>query len=640
MTSTIAETALALGAWVELSILSKATVILVLGLTAARMARRARASVRHLLVVTTLAAVLALPLIAILLPAVTIEVPISSAIDARPVSRTVQQSDLPISITLSEPSRPAPEKERFSAPSWPTVARSLWLAGALLMLASPVVGLLRLRRIRREGLPWPELCVFAQSLATQCGVRRSVEVLLHEEIPAPLTFGIWRPAIILPTDAQGWKEADLRRALVHELEHVRRGDWLIQLWARALCAFYWFHPLVWVAWRRLRLEAERSSDDAVLETSERTEYAEQLVSLASRLSRSPGRLTLGMANRSDLSARVSTLLDGTQRRGRAGLLAAASAICVASLLLLVIAPVRAVAQFAKRQTVVAAELESHVDPGSVNEHPSVAFNKGPGLAQSDVEYKEWSRLFPSDDPIGNDVLLKMAEVHLHQMMTAQGSSEPTQVLKERQQRGSEPFDEPLFEAAEKGDIGAVQELLKRGANVNCVLDGDGSPLIGAALNGHLTVVHLLLDRGADPNLAVLGDGNPLIVAAREGHIAVVRLLLDRGADPNIPVPGDGNPLIMAAREGRADIVELLLDRGAKIDQMVPDDENALIQASGEGRLNVVKLLVSRGADVNARAWVGRALERPDGEWRTPLSMARKGRHDAIVAFLLEAGARD
>jgi ankyrin repeat protein len=88
------------------------------------------------------------------------------------------------------------------------------------------------------------------------------------------------------------------------------------------------------------------------------------------------------------------------------------------------------------------------------------------------------------------------------------------------------------------------------------------------------------------------------------------------------------------------VVTLLLDRGANIEKIVPEDENALIQASGEGHLNVVKLLVKRGANVNARAWAGKSFERPDGEWRTPLSMARKGGHEAVVAFLIESGARD
>ena len=73
---------------------------------------------------------------------------------------------------------------------------------------------------------------------------------------------------------------------------------------------------------------------------------------------------------------------------------------------------------------------------------------------------------------------------------------------------------------------------------------------------------------------------------------------------------------------------------------MPGDENALIQASGEGQLGVVKLLVSRGADVNARVWVQRYGKEPEGEWRTPLNMARKGGHKAVVDFLISQGARE
>ena len=56
----------------------------------------------------------------------------------------------------------------------------------------------------------------------------------------------------------------------------------------------------------------------------------------------------------------------------------------------------------------------------------------------------------------------------------------------------------------------------------------------------------LLDRGAQVNAVVDGDGSPLICAAREGHLDIVRLLLEHGADVNLAGPGDGNPLIMAA----------------------------------------------------------------------------------------------
>jgi ankyrin repeat protein len=73
--------------------------------------------------------------------------------------------------------------------------------------------------------------------------------------------------------------------------------------------------------------------------------------------------------------------------------------------------------------------------------------------------------------------------------------------------------------------------------------------------------------------------------------------------------------------------------------MVPGDENALIQASRNGRLEVVRLLIARGADVNARVW-SESARATKGEWRTPLSMARKGGFAAVVETLLAAGARE
>jgi ankyrin repeat protein len=129
------------------------------------------------------------------------------------------------------------------------------------------------------------------------------------------------------------------------------------------------------------------------------------------------------------------------------------------------------------------------------------------------------------------------------------------------------------------------------------------------------------------------------VAAAAGHANIVSLLLERGADLNLGVPGDGNPLIMAASEGRVEIVSLLLDRGARIEDVVPGDENALCKASEQGQLDVAKLLVSRGANVNARIWVENGRGQA-GEWRSPLIMARRGKHQAVVDFLIASGARE
>jgi uncharacterized protein (TIGR03435 family) len=119
-------------------------------------------------------------------------------------------------------------------------------------------------------------------------------------------------------DATEWPSEDLERAIVHELEHVRRRDWVSQCFTRVVCAVYWFHPLVWIAHQALRLEAERACDDAVLQRAEATDYADQLVGLAKRLRAAHRQPLMAMADRRDLAARVRALLDGHQARGRAG----------------------------------------------------------------------------------------------------------------------------------------------------------------------------------------------------------------------------------------------------------------------------------------------------------------------------------
>jgi uncharacterized protein (TIGR03435 family) len=180
-----------------------------------------------------------------------------------------------------------------------------------------------------------------RTLAERAGIGEPA-VLLHESVAGPMTCGILHPAILFPPGVETWADVDVRRAMTHELEHVRRGDWIIQCIARSICSFYWFHPLVWTAWRYLSLEAERACDDAVVEYGEPVGYAEQLVTLAQQLSNNTSRTVLAMADRRDLRARVMALLDTRQERGRAGKLSFVAAVLAALVFAAVIAPLRTV----------------------------------------------------------------------------------------------------------------------------------------------------------------------------------------------------------------------------------------------------------------------------------------------------------
>jgi hypothetical protein len=246
-----------------------------------------------------------------------------------------------------------------------------------------VSGLWQIRWLRRSGLLWRHGQSLAETIARDAGVRQRVEVLLHEAVPGPMTCGIVHPTIVLPQDADGWSEEDLNRTIVHELEHVRRGDSVSRCLARGACAAYWFHPLVWLAWRRLVLEAERSCDDAVLRRSEATAYADQLVGLAKRLSEAQRSPLLAMANRADLATRVGAVLDARQRRGPAGIFAMALACAAAVVLVIAMSPLRlvAAAQAAPAQTVTTPASPKPVDPNVQGESREKS-NPRPLMAQS------------------------------------------------------------------------------------------------------------------------------------------------------------------------------------------------------------------------------------------------------------------
>ena len=221
---------------------------------------------------------------------------------------------------------------------------TVWGAGALLCLLPVLAGTWHLRALRRSGWSCARGDALLRRLSAEAGLHRSIAVRVHESIPGPMTYGTLRPVIMLPLDAESWSDDALSRAMIHELEHVRRGDWLSQYMARIVGALYWFHPLVWMAWRRLSLEAERACDDAVLRRSEATAYAQQLVLLAERLASTATPPLLAMAACRDLSTRVRAVLDGAQARGRAGALPVAAAIVAAALFIAAVAPLRAVRQ--------------------------------------------------------------------------------------------------------------------------------------------------------------------------------------------------------------------------------------------------------------------------------------------------------
>lgn len=165
----------------------------------------------------------------------------------------------------------------------------------------------------------------------------------------------------------------------------------------------------------------------------------------------------------------------------------------------------------------------------------------------------------------------------------------------------------LIEAARKGDLKLVQELLAKGTDVNAKGASGVTALWEAAQQGHASVVKLLLDKGADVNARVDAGFTPLMEAANLGHLEVTRVLLERGADPNRKDQWGGTALIAAARNDHPMIVQLLLKGGSDINAKDRGSWTALVWAVWEGYPEVVKLLLESGAAVNEQDSHGRTI---------------------------------
>ena len=320
----------------ELALVAKATVILGIALAATRVAHRTRASVRALILASAFGLLLVMPAVSAITPPREVRIPATIA----PAFFVDKLLPTPPEIvdTVRLPAAPGPAAT-WQLPSVPTLARGAWLLGTAATLLPLGLGLWRVRAIRRRGRGWAAATACADELRTVVGLRRAVTVVLHNDVSTPVTCGWLRPTIVMPIDAPDWPAGDLRHALLHELEHVRRHDWPVHILARITCALYWFHPAAWMAWRQLSLESERACDDAVVGQAEKTAYAQQLVALARRVSTGRADPLLSMADRRTLATRVASILSTTVSRGRAGAVASALVLTGAAVVAAGIAPV-------------------------------------------------------------------------------------------------------------------------------------------------------------------------------------------------------------------------------------------------------------------------------------------------------------
>jgi beta-lactamase regulating signal transducer with metallopeptidase domain len=349
----------------------KASLLLALAGVMDLLLRRKPASVRHLTWALALAGGLVIPLASVLMPTwrvplVAVRRPAATVASQEPaslveqggaISRVIEPAPQTPDVTVAPPAGDAFTVTTVLEPRtagglgwvrtipWAALAWGVWVSGSVLLLLSIGVGILRTRAMMRRAhrVVTGPIAAAARGIARQLGIGRAVTILQGRSGLMPMTWGLLRPVVLVPADADQWTASRLRAVLLHELGHVKRYDCLTQVLARAACALYWVNPLVWLGAMRLRVERELACDDLVLAAGSRaSEYAGHLVEVARSLhaERLASAAAIAMARPSHLGRRVSALLDAGRERGvaRAGLVTSAS--MVAGALVLPLAGVR------------------------------------------------------------------------------------------------------------------------------------------------------------------------------------------------------------------------------------------------------------------------------------------------------------
>ena len=293
--------------------LARGAIVLGVAWAAARVLRRAAAELRFGLWRAALLALLVLPLVGRVAPAVALPLvferapaPSVSAAAAGAPENGALRSPAPVDTSAAlDPTR---------------IALFLWGFGALGLLGLHLVRLGVLVRLARRGVPADaRLAAELGHARASLGSTRRVRLVLSDGADVPFALDGLCPTIVLPAAARTWDADALRAVLRHELVHLVRRDGLVHSLVELACALHWPDPLAWIARARWERERERSCDDRVLALGQRpSEYARQLLALVAGAGASPrGAPALGRG--AEVGERVRALLDPSlPRRARSG----------------------------------------------------------------------------------------------------------------------------------------------------------------------------------------------------------------------------------------------------------------------------------------------------------------------------------
>ncbi len=516
---------------------------------------------------------------------------------------------------------------------------TLWLMGVLILQLRFLGQLAFIQRLKNYGASrFPaEWAGRIQVLEERLGIKRSVQYLTSFRVHSPFTTGWLRPAVLFPEGLlQELEDSQILAILAHELAHIKRNDFLVNLIQTLLCILFFYHPGVWWMSARIKDEREHCCDDLAIQLTEKPlGYAKTLIHLKEKEMKITNKAAVAFsgAKPQGFRQRITRLVSGYFRTATY-----TEGIITAFILVFMMGTAVFASQYPMGE--VPAKITSVDNPTQDEqsaEEPTLQGDhdvevdadvdmdmdmEGVGFAgmtdaDLDIDFPVTSR------PLTDFELLMEAvddgNLRLVKYFLDQGVD-----VNQTNHRGFTP----LMLAASEDHPEIAQVLINAGANVNFINDNGWTAMIEAADEGSLATAMVLFEAGADVNLkGARHTRSAAAMAASEGHAHVLEYLMEQGANWS-ETEGSTSPIHLAAEEGQYDVLMMLLDRGVDVNIKDEHGRTALFYAVEEGQTSEVKLLLEKGADVNAKDELG----------RTALSFAAEEDQTTVAAMLLDAGA--
>jgi beta-lactamase regulating signal transducer with metallopeptidase domain len=283
--------------WVLLHFLWQGSLVAIVAVTVLRFCRLGSSNIRYVVACFALAAMLAAPLMtAYVLAAQSAPATFRSASALVDAGRSVAERGATLE-GLRIAQEALAKSAGFSALEdyFPLIV-AVWLAGVSVLLVRTFRGWYHIRRLHTAALAWTPSSwqLPANRLAQRLALRKAVRVVEFSTVAVPTVLGWLRPVIILPVAAVAQlPPAQVEAILAHELAHVRRHDYLVNLLQRVAEAVLFYHPAIWWISARVREEREHCCDDLAIDIcGDRDNYAIALAELERQRTTAP---VLGLA---------------------------------------------------------------------------------------------------------------------------------------------------------------------------------------------------------------------------------------------------------------------------------------------------------------------------------------------------------